>query len=82
MLPSSFSSLTRYIRVYCYWPVEHFSVQLRMRDFTKLSASPVFGVTSAERAARGVEKDESDQEAFASGGGGLTLRDYQLEVMR
>ncbi|CAN0150637.1 unnamed protein product [Ascophyllum nodosum] len=52
---------------------------LRMRDFTKLSASPVFGVTSAERAARGVEKDESDQEAFASGGGGLTLRDYQLE---
>lgn len=50
-----------------------------MRDFTKLVSSPVFGITSAERAVR--ECGEHDQEAAALGGGGLMLRDYQLEVM-
>ena len=48
--------------------------QLRVRDFTKLMTSPVFGVTAAERAAKG------GAEAAGAGVGGLTLRDYQLEV--
>lgn len=48
--------------------------QLRVRDFTKLMTSPVFGVTAAERAAKG------GAAAAGAGGGGLTLRDYQLEV--
>lgn len=50
-----------------------------MRDFTKLVKSPVFGITAAERAVR--ECGEHEQEAVTVGGGGLTLRDYQLEVM-
>lgn len=50
--------------------------QLRVRDFTKLAVSPVFGVTKAEKAAKGGGAAGSEE----SGGGGLTLRDYQLEV--
>ncbi|CAN0106462.1 unnamed protein product, partial [Discosporangium mesarthrocarpum] len=46
---------------------------LTVREFKKLSTSPVFGVTAAEAAAR-----ESSPDAAAAAGG-LTLREYQLE---
>eukprot|EP00903_Cladosiphon_okamuranus_P007802 g7551.t1 len=48
---------------------------LRVRDFAKLAVSPVFGITKAERAAKAGGAAGSAE----SGGGGLTLRDYQLE---
>lgn len=66
--------------------VPQFIPQLRVRDFTKLAVSPVFGITKAEKAAKGgtVGAGESGgvdgREASTAGGGGLTLRDYQLEV--
>ncbi|CAM9834851.1 unnamed protein product, partial [Scytosiphon promiscuus] len=58
---------------------------LRVRDFTKMVTSPVFGVTAAEKAAKadgGAQAEEGEGAAAAAapaGAGGLTLRDYQLE---
>lgn len=40
--------------------------------------SPVFGITAAEKAAKGGAGGGSG--GGGGGGGGLTLRDYQLEV--
>lgn len=62
--------------------------QLRVRDFTKLVNSPVFGISAAEEAARadsadstdGTDDDQRGGTAPRRGQGGLTLRDYQLEV--
>lgn len=45
-------------------------------------ASPVFGVTAAEKAAKadGGAQAEGGEGATPAVAGGLTLRDYQLEV--
>lgn len=69
-------------------------LQLRVRDFTKLVTSPVFGITAAEQAAKGKggmgldgdrgdddDDEEGDSGAAPPAAGGLMLRDYQLEVM-
>lgn len=43
-------------------------------------ASPVFGVSWAEKAAKGAIDSDDEEDLSAFRGVGLTLRDYQLEV--